>query len=58
MITGSAYRAAKAGSSQQVFKFQAVSDVNVRRALEIVHLSDQIKIIQSNYTCKEGYRRL
>lgn len=48
MVTGSHYDNYKI-STQTVFKFQAVSDANVRRALEIVHLSDQIKNIQSTY---------
>ena len=48
MVTGSHYDNYKI-STQTVFKFQAVSDANVRRALEIVHLSDQIKNIQASY---------
>ena len=50
MITGYEFDSGKYSSSYNKFKFQSVSDKNVRRALEIVHLSDQIKIIQSKYT--------
>lgn len=48
MVTGSHYDDYKI-TTQTVFRFQAVSDANVRRALEIVHLSDQIRSIQSTY---------
>ena len=48
MVTGSHYDNYKT-TTQTVFRFQAVSDANVRRALEIVHLSDQIRSIQSTY---------
>lgn len=60
MLTGFEYNSVKS-SAPAVFKFQGISDVNVRRALEIVHLSGQILDIQSKYSgaqlisCMEWY---
>ena len=50
MITGYAYDDRKSSTGYNKFKFQRVSNNNVQRALQIVHLSDQIKNIQKKYT--------
>ena len=55
MLTGFEYNSAKS-STPAVFKFQAISDINVRRALEIVHLSSQIRDIQSKYSGTQPWR--